>query len=170
VSRREIARASRGLAAMATAMVAAGVLALVAGACGGGSERTDAEQIDEAMATLQEDLADGNVEGVCAALGPKPRYQLGTIGHDRRPTTCERDLRDYVAGIEQAALISQRPVPRLGAGPHPAVVRVEVSGNRATAVTTLEGDRLDIPFVREDGAWKLGDLFVVTGPVRRDLR
>lgn len=152
---------------VALAAVASACLACSFAACGG---TDDADEIAKVMSALQDDLAERDVEAVCAALGPKPRYQLGTIGHDRKPTTCERDLRDYVAGMEKAALLANRPMPNLRRTPRPRVARVEVDGDRAVAVTRLTGDRLDIPFVKDDGDWKLGDLFVVTGPVRRDLR
>jgi hypothetical protein len=164
-ARRDYVR--RGRTGRLASCAAVALVALGAPACGGES---DAEQISALIGNLQEDFAAERVGAVCAALGERPKIQIGTIGHETRPTTCERDLRKLLGGIDYTAFSRGEPVPDLRRNPKPEVVEVEVSGDSAMAHLSLEGKPLEAPFVKEDGEWKLDDFWIVTGPVRRDLR
>lgn len=147
--------------------MAAALIALGAGACDGDG---DEERISALIGDLQKDFASERVDEVCAALSDRPKIQLGTIGHETRPTTCERDLRKFLGGLDYAAFSTGEPVPNLRRNPKPEVIDIEVSGERATAHLSLEGKPLEAPFVKDNDEWKLDDLWIVTGPVRRDLR
>lgn len=131
-----------------------------------GCGENDAERVAAKIEALQTDLAAGDVAAVCANLAARPQRQIGSVGHDRRPTTCERDLRAFVKQLRTGAELT-------GAEPfdprrlrRPQLVRVDVDGDRALARMRLDGQPLDVPFVEEEGRWKLDDLFVVTGPVK----
>ena len=144
-------------------MVALGLVS----SCGGGE--TEPQRATEAVESLQGDMAAGRLEAVCAAMTERVHRQIGSIGHGRRPTTCERDLRDLVEGTHAAAGAGDGE--SLRRAPRPEVVDVAVgrAGDAAVATLTLGGDPFRVPLAKEDGEWKLDDLLGATGPIPRAL-
>lgn len=152
------------------AACAAGTLLLTLGLAPGCGGDDDENRIRATIDRLQDDFAAERVAAVCDALGERPKAQIGSIGHSRQPTTCERDLRGFFGNLDYRSFSKGEPVPDLRRNPKPEVVDVEISGDSATAHLSLQGKPLDAPFVKEGGEWKLADFWIVTGPVRRDLR
>jgi hypothetical protein len=148
----------------------AGALALGLAFAVAGCGESEEDRVRSAIEGLQSDFAARDFAAVCAALAERPKYQIGTVGHGRKPTTCERDLRELVAGLGENPGLGEDRRPDVAKLPKPAVDDVELKDDRAVASLRLADDLVDVPMVRRGGDWKLDDFWVVTGPVRRDLR
>lgn len=151
-------------------MLAAGCLwvaLVVASALAGCSGQNDEEQVADAVQAMQDHMAAGDFDAVCAAMTARPKRQIGTIGHGRRPTTCPRDVREMVLTAEL-----QAPGDGLRDSKRPAIrsVRVDPSGERALAVLTVDGGAFHVELAKEDGEWKLDDFFGAVAPPLPDLR
>lgn len=156
-----------GLPAMdvGRAVVILATCAVALAACGGASEE---DQVVAAIETMQEDMAAGRVEAVCASMTDKPQRQIGSMGHGRIPTTCARDVRELVVGTEVAG-----PTQGLRRTPKPDIVDVHVDERRDRAVAMLKlaaADAFRVELAKEGGKWKLDDFFGVLAPPPKDLR
>ncbi len=160
----------RGVAA---AILLVLVMAVVAG-CGGGESEED--RATAALEGLHEDLAAGRFDEVCEGMTRRPRIQIGSVGHKTQPTTCERDLRKFLAEMkENAAAYGDAADKRradLQHAPRPRVVAMDVAGggDKAVATLTLGNGQYRVPLAQEDGEWKLADFFGAVGPPPKALR
>jgi hypothetical protein len=121
--------------------------ALVAG-CGGGS---DSEQISELMGDVQQAFRKGDAATVCNSLSTAAQAHVGSAAHgDRDP--CRADLGVFIDMIREAPEKDEhRQQPR--------IQRVEVEGDRATAVADYGRSAVRVPLVREAGEWKVDALY-----------
>lgn len=143
------------------------VLALTLGATACGE--SDEDRVRAAVESLQEDFAAGDIVAVCDAMSDRSKQQVGRVGHQRKPTTCRRDMLALLNSIPRQAMFYGETAPNLRRLPKPEVTGVEISGTKAIAETDLNGHPLSIPMIERDGEWQLDDFFVITGPVRPDL-
>lgn len=136
--------------------------------CGGST--SDEDRVESAIVELQREMTAGRVAGVCAGLTDRPKRQIGSVGHGRKPTTCERDLRELLASTETSTGFDE--VPSLRRARRPKVVGVELdpSGNRAVATLSLGGNRYPVPLAKQDGSWKVDDFFGAVAPAPKELR
>jgi hypothetical protein len=142
------------------AVLGALALALTASGCGD-EAKTPQEQVEQTFDDLRSDFADHDGEGVCGGLSASAQRAVGFLGHNR-PTTCERDVRQLFKWIGS---------DRVKGAPAPEMAKVAIEGSRATVTATLNGsDRGEIPFVEEDGEWKLDNVFSVVAPPPADMR
>lgn len=120
-----------------------------------------------AVRELEEDLAAGRVAAVCDRLTERAARQIGSVGHRRTPTTCVRDLREFL--YVTSAADGEVPLRR---APMPEVVatRIDRGGASAVATVTLGGDPFRLRLAREGGRWKLDDFFGAVAPPPRPLR
>jgi hypothetical protein len=146
------------------------VAAMALGGCGGdgGDGTTEEDRVVTAVERMQRALAQGRAGEVCAAMTDEAKRQIGTIGHDKQPISCDFDLRVMLKSNEQTAgdgkdLQSSRK-------PRVLEVRVAPGGGTATTVLTLGGDPFQMRLAKEDGTWKLDDFFGAQGPVQPELR
>lgn len=154
------------------AVVAAVAVAVMLGACGeDGDGETERDRIAAVVEQMHEDLSAGKVAEVCAAMARRPRVQLGSVGHNRRPTTCVADLREFVKGTEQAVGLGGEPNP-LHTTERPRILDVAIQrGGRVAMVTmSLGADPYAVPFVKEGEQWKVDDFFGATGPTPKGLQ
>jgi hypothetical protein len=138
------------------------------GACGSETE-TEEDRVGAAIEDAHEALAEGRLTDVCAAMTERPKRQIGSVGHARTPTSCERDLRDFLKGLRDAAEASGE-VNDLTRAPRPRVkaVRLGRDGKSATAILVVPGGTpYDVPLVKQDANWKLDDFFGASGPPPR---
>lgn len=139
------------------------------GGCGNG-DANDEARVTAAVEALQRDMAAGRIEAVCTRLAERPRRQIGSVGHGRRPTTCERDVRELVSSTDQAAAAGLGL--SLRSGPKPRVVDVAMSqgGEMATATLAIGGETFDVPLVRRGDDWLLADFFGAQAPAPKELQ
>lgn len=145
------------------------VIVLALTSCGERAE-TPEDRVRATLEALQDDMRAGRLGEVCTALAAKPRRQIGSVGHRRRPTSCPSDLREFARNTK--AYAGEREVT-LGAAAAPEVLAVAVEPGGAAARATLElgdGDPFSVALVREGGRWKLADFFGVLAPPPRVLR
>lgn len=129
-------------------------------ACGGGGADEE-PRIRRAYVDLQGRFEARDPNGVCARISEAAKEQVGSLGH-AQPTTCVRDIRQMFKWVTQGAA---RDVAR------PKLMRVAVDGDAATITARLVGETTGrIPFVEEDGDWKLDSLFGISGPPPADMR
>lgn len=139
-----------GAAAVLTA------LAVAATACGADHERG----IRSAFSELRQAYAKGDPAAVCTLLSSAAQREVGELGHGEA-TACPRDLRRNTAIGD----LSRRDRAA------PAIREIEVDGDEATVVAVLGGTTPGVVhFVREDGEWKLAQLFGTTAPPPEDLQ
>lgn len=136
--------------------------------CGGG-ESGEEERVVAAIEAMQRDMAAGNVRAVCAALTDRPRRQIGSVGHGRRPTTCERDVRELVLSSGLSAAGEEAGLRRT-AKPDVVAVAIDPGGDRAVATLTLGAGPFRVELARERDRWKLDDFFGAVAPPPKDLR
>jgi hypothetical protein len=151
---------------LAVGLVAA--LSLTLAACG--DDTSEEDGVTEAIAELQQAMAAGRPAAVCDRLAERPRRQIGSIGHGRKPTTCVRDLREMVFNDDRAtAAYGGDP---LSSGPRPKILEVEVAGDGRVAVATmtLGSGPFEVELVKQDGVWKLADFFGAQAPAVKELR
>jgi hypothetical protein len=144
----------RAIAAIGLAMLAACAPASIG--CGEGDER----DIEEAFGELRRAYLTEDYPGICARMSTAVQREIGQLGHDE-PTTCVRDMAQNMS----AAVLSPRD--RVD----PKIEEIEVDGDRATVLATLGGTTPgNVHFVKQDGDWKLDQLFGTTAPPAPDLR
>ena len=151
------------------AIVAIPVLALGFAVGGCGEEETEEDRVVAAVEQLQEDLADGDFRAVCEGMTERPKRQIGSIGHRRKPTECRFDLSDYVRQMKESGAVYGRDED-LRRARRPQVTDVNVRGDRAVATMTLRGEPFRVPLAKREAAWKLDDFFGAIGPPPRPLR
>lgn len=146
--------------AWASALVLSAAIAVGAG-CGGGEENGDADkQVRAVYAQLQSRFEARDSDGVCARISKAAKVQIGSFGH-AQPTTCVRDVRQLFKWIKR-----ERP----GGPTAPRLVGVAVEGDEAMATARLTpGAEGQVPFVKEDGKWKLDNFFGITAPPPPDM-
>jgi hypothetical protein len=134
-----------------------------------GSSETEEDRVVAAIERMQGDMAAGKMRAVCAAMTRTPKRQIGSAGHGRKPTTCERDVRELVLNTEIASGSRREGLRRT---PRPEVVSVDIGSGGMTAVATmtLGDDPFRIPLTKEDDKWKLDDFFGASAPAPKDLR
>ena len=122
--------------------VTALALALALGACG---EKSDADQVTEAIEDSYGAFAEGDADAFCASLTPD--YLA--------------DFKDYWDGCDAATLerINAKVVNDADALEDPDVSEVDVKGRNADAI--VNGEDLEINKI--DGVWKLDDFDVPGG-------
>jgi hypothetical protein len=143
-------------------------LIVIAGTSCGDSE-TEQDRIRAAIERVQGDMAAGRVKAVCSAMTTRPQRQIGSVGHGRKPTTCERDLRELVQSTD-TYLGSPTVGLRRARKPNVLAVDIQPGGRKASATVTLGVDRFDIALAKEDGDWKLDDFFGASAPAPQELR
>lgn len=137
-------------------LAAAGVALAFGAGCGG----DDGQGVRDAFGELRRAYLAQDYRALCASLSRAAKREIGELGH-QQPTGCRRD----VARNLSAAIVSPRDRP------DPTIETISIDGDQATVTATLGGDSPGhVEFVREDGAWKLAQLFATTAPPLRDLR
>jgi cytochrome c551/c552 len=150
-----MARMEFGKRTKTTAFAVAIAVVAATGGCGD----DDADHVAAAFADIQARFAAQDARGVCSRITRRAQYQAGALGH-AQPTTCERDVHDLFRWI---AIQSPSKSPK--------AVAVAVDGDYATVATALTSDAAsDVPFVKQDGRWKLDSFFAISGPPPRDMR
>jgi len=149
-------------------VLAAGLFGLHLVACGGSADSEEA-RVAAVIAKLQEDLAEGRISAVCAAISDRSKRQVGSVGHQRKPTTCRADLGDLVRASRS---LQGSTIKGLGETAAPDVLGIAIPPDGGTASVTMTlGERpFRVPFVREKGSWKLDDFFGATARPPADLR
>lgn len=144
----------------ASVLVLSAVVAAATG-CGGGEGNGDAdEQVRTVYAQLQSRFEARDSDGVCARISKAAKEQIGSFGH-AQPTTCVRDVRQLFKWIK---------LERPGGEAAPRLVDVAVEGDEAMATARLTpGADGRVPFVKEDGEWKLDNFFGITAPPPPDM-
>lgn len=151
---REVGTAGGPIARLAA--VAATVAALAGALACGDVDEAEREQVRRAFTALAERLAARDVAGACRHITVAAGRQLTLVGHGD-PTTCEADLRSYLASVDGAASMS--------VGVDPRVASVEIRGDEALVTARFDGGSESVyPYVREDGRWRLDSMFGVTAP------
>jgi hypothetical protein len=144
------------------------VIAFTTASCGG--HETEHDRVSATVDHLQEDMAAGRYEAVCSAIATRPRRQIGSVGHGRKPTTCVHDLREFVQGTETPSGSRESGLRRTRK-PDIVAVRIDPDDHKATVTLSLgRGDPFRIPLVKEHGDWKLNDFFGVEAPPPKALR
>lgn len=139
--------------------------------CGGDSQ-TEEGRVRAAVEALHEDLAAARLAEVCAAMTRRPQRQIGSVGHDRKPTGCGRDLRALLQSTRSATRASDGAVSDLSRAERPEIMDVDLdgAGRLATVTMALGGGEYSVPFVKQDGEWRLDDFFGADGPPPEALR
>jgi hypothetical protein len=97
---------------------------------------------------------------VCRQMTADARREVGELGHQNR-TTCPQDMAQNMS----AAIVSPRDRTE------PEIEAVEVDGDRAKVLAQLGGTTPGtVYFAKEDGEWKLDQLFGTTARPPADLR
>jgi hypothetical protein len=153
--------APNGLRIRVSALVVSATLVGAGGGCGDGEQSGDAgKQVRAAYAQLQSRFDARDARGVCARITEAAKVQIGSFGH-AQPTTCVSDVRQLFKWIKPGRAESTT-APRL--------VKVTVKDEKATATARLTSDADGrIPFVKEDGEWKLDNFFGITAPPPPDM-
>lgn len=159
----ETSRSARA-SALALALISAAL-----SACGGGGEESEQDRVADAVTQLQDDMRAGRIRAICAALTDTAQRQVGSVGHGRKPTNCEDDMREFVVGTE---LNSGSDFTGLRKAKRPDVVEVELAADGRTAVAVLAsgGDPFRLPLAKTGDRWKLADFFGAAAPAPKDLR
>lgn len=148
----------------ATGALAALALTIGWAGCGGDDQQAEEAQkhVRTAYAELQSRFEARDAQGVCARISAAAKQQVGTLGH-AQPTTCVRDIRQLFKWMKKDDAASAEARPRL--------VSVAVDDDGATATARLGANATGrIPFVDEDGKWKLDNFFGITAPPSADMQ
>ncbi|HEX2161333.1 MAG TPA: hypothetical protein VHF88_05870 [Thermoleophilaceae bacterium] len=147
---RHIRRSYRLTLLLVVTCAGAGVLA----SCGGGSG-ADEDEIRTTVRELQRAFVADQPGRVCGLLSRAARKHIRAMGHDLNPEAsppCDLDLYMFTEGIRKSPTWrerSRRPIDD-----------IEIDGDRATAAVAFEDGRTaGLPFVREDGRWRVDALF-----------
>jgi hypothetical protein len=134
-------------------------LALGIASCGGDGRSADAEAVRAAFVELRRDFAADDLDGVCVRISRAAKRQVGSIGH-KRPRQCWVDVGEFADSLGKG-----------DRGGRPKIVAVEVDGDRASVMAVLgKESRSKVPFVKEDGDWKLDSFYGNTAPPPKDLQ
>ena len=137
--------------AMALLTAMAGAL----GACGSESQ-TEADDVREAIVSLQEAYAARDVDRACELLTYHATVEAATAGHGFE-TLCALDL--------PGAWKFMRSAPAAGYAKRPSVSDVVVQGRRATAtITAKDGEPVEVGMRRSEGRWKLASFYGTSAP------
>ena len=151
-------------------LMAIGLMTAI-GACGDGPDGDDARQAAAAIRQLHKDIVAERFSAACDGMTDNPAREIGSIGHGRQPTTCVRDLKDFVYQNESNAGVYG--MPSLLSGPEPNVTDVRVASDGRTAVARARldgGDPYPIRLAKEDDDWKVDDFFGAQAPAPKELR
>jgi hypothetical protein len=133
------------------APLAALVLGSAAG-CGSEEEPPPPEPrhaLTQVVHRLQDRFEAEDVEGICALMARRAQTQAGKVAH-ATPTTCAKDVRKVLGMIDKGGGWLDADKPRV------AAVR---EGADPTATLAVGDWRGEVPFVREDGEWRLAGFF-----------
>jgi hypothetical protein len=132
------------------------LLTIAAGIGCGGEEQA----IRDAFSELRRAYLTEDYRAACAGMTAAARREVGELGHEK-PTVCPRDLAQNMS----AAILSPRDRVE------PEIERVDVTGDEATVTARLGGTTTGVVhFAKEDGEWKLAQLFGTTAPPPPDLQ
>jgi hypothetical protein len=126
---------------LAAAILVAGV-AIVG--CGGGSSKSDKQQIADTVATYYNAAAAGDGSKTCDLLAKRARTQLEQRAGGRKCSD--------VVTAELAAPAYKKIAPALKSA---KVTNVVVNGDQATASVKTSIRSLSIPLAKEGDAWKI---------------
>lgn len=136
-------------------LVTTGVLGCGGGVAGGGAVVSDVNEDDERVpiaATFDEvrtSVEDASPAGICAGLGPRARDQLSQLGHGSNG--CAKGVAMLLKGLGKGP----RGQDRL---PRSSVTDVDVKVS-ATVKVDVADRTIRVPFVVEDGRWKLDSFY-----------
>lgn len=150
------------LAQAATILQRIAILGAVVGvgAVAGCSSNDDEQALRGAFAEVRAAVDRGDPAALCEALGDAAQRQLGSIGHEH-PTTCHRDALPFLRSLTRAGV---------SRGFRPHLLSADVDGDRALAtVAVAPGSRVELPFERADGDWRLASVFAITATPRREI-
>ena len=127
-------------------------LGVVMSACGGdgGTGEPASDEIAGVLDDVWKAVDEGDVDAICERLGRNGIEQVRTIGHARLPS-CQAGLRQLVSGARAIGAHDERPGPE--------ILDLELSGPMATARVRIDGRETHVPFVIEDGSWKIDAMF-----------
>lgn len=145
------------------------VAGLVLIGCGSAAP-TEEDRVTDAIERLHDEMAAGRIGAVCDGLGWRVRWQIGSIGHGRKPTTCDRDVRELVLSTEQAALAGGGKDLRKTRRPDVVDVAVAPGARTAVATLSLKGEPFEVSLAKRDGEWRLDDFFGAQSPPPKELR
>ncbi len=133
---------------------AAIVAALVADA----AIETDAEEIERVIAQYNDDLVRGRGEEACAALTARARAELveeatARLAQPLEPPTCREGVEAVADRLSDSVRDRQARTP--------AILDVEVEGDRASAQVGASFAYQRIPLARDTGGWKLATVQAV---------
>lgn len=150
--------------------VALGLSLAVVSGCGGSGTETERDRVVAAIESVQDAFAAGKYRMACAGLAARPRRQIGSVGHGRKPTTCTRDLQEFQSSTVTSLEGTGRGL-RFYPKPDVVDVRVDRTGSRARATLAFDrGADFDVPLVKARGRWRLADFFGVSAPPPQGLR
>jgi hypothetical protein len=135
------------------------VVTVGAPACGD-DDRDAGKAVRASLTAVVRDFAAGDFDAVCRRMSASAKRHVGVIGHGS-PTACRRDIAIVVRSVGNG---QRRRLEQ------PMVERVEFDGQRAAAVALLGKDRVPtrIPFVEEEGRWKIDNFFGISAFPPRD--
>jgi hypothetical protein len=127
-------------------LAAAVLLALVLGACGGGSG--DEGAVREVVEDLYAGLADKDADKICGFLTRSQRRAVASGGGARSGASCEQ-----VMGVALTYVVGDG----LEDADQAKVTKVTVKGSRATATVDFKGTPGELGLAKEDGDWRVSD-------------
>lgn len=133
----------------------------IAAGCGASDADEDGTERDvrAAYAAVGKEFRAGDERGVCSHMSRGAARHVGLLGHGT-PTTCQRDIRKLLKWIDFKG--AEPPTGQ--------VTAVEVDGDKASVTTKVSSyASSELPFVVEDGRWKLDNFFNITGPIPADF-
>ena len=143
-----------GLRAIVGALITAAALAPLS--CGNAEERA----VRDAFRDLRAAHLSGDAAAVCDLLSHAARRELGEMGHGE-PSDCALDLHRNLA----LGSLSARDRAR------PRIRSVTIEGDAAMIVAILGGTTpVVVHFLKQDGEWRLAQLFGQSAPPPPDLR
>jgi hypothetical protein len=121
-----------------------------------GDDTADREEIGRTFVALKEGFRARDERLVCRHLTTAAGRQVKLFRH-REPTTCERDVAQFLTTLNGPAAMRLDVDPR--------VESIEVKGERAVVVARFGPQSTSAyAFAREDGSWRLDSLFGITAP------
>jgi hypothetical protein len=107
------------------------------------------EPVESALVQAQAAFAAQDAERLCSLLSRKGRVLIGSSGHRGSPFHCADDIRDFFAWTDAY---------RIPAEPRVESVHEGGDDNTTATVRLPSGERLTLPFGRDDGEWRLDGL------------
>jgi len=126
---------------------------LVAG-CGGSNEG-DRQEVVNSVKGVYNALADKDAKKVCASISEKGRKEIetATAQGGRKKQSCEQVF-NLALAYGGSSLDEAKDVD---------VTDVKIDGDRARATIAVQNRKSQVALVKEDGAWKLGELDLTGG-------